>query len=53
MAHIGHPIIGCDMYAHPAAFEYGHRLHLHAYALAFQHPTTQAPIEIQSEINFV
>lgn len=37
---LGHPILGCDMYA-PRAIEYGSpRLMLHAHSIAFNHPVT-------------
>jgi len=37
---IGHPILGCDLYAHEAALGMADRLMLHASALAFTHPAT-------------
>ncbi len=37
---LGHPILGCDMYAHPEALAMAPRLMLHATALAFEHPAT-------------
>ena len=37
---LGHPILGCDMYAHPEALAMADRLMLHASALAFEHPAT-------------
>ncbi|MCB1701544.1 MAG: RNA pseudouridine synthase [Pseudomonadales bacterium] len=40
MRELGHPILGCDMYAHPQALEMASRLLLHASSLAFTHPTT-------------
>ncbi|MEM1153621.1 MAG: RluA family pseudouridine synthase [Pseudomonadota bacterium] len=40
MREIGHPILGCDMYAHEQAFEMAPRLMLHATTLAFEHPST-------------
>lgn len=39
---IGHPVLGCDLYAHEAALGMADRLMLHASALAFQHPATGA-----------
>lgn len=36
LASIGHPILGCDLYAHPAAFEMADRLCLHASGLTIQ-----------------
>ena len=35
---LGHPILGCDMYAHPAALAASPRLLLHATRIAFEHP---------------
>jgi tRNA pseudouridine32 synthase/23S rRNA pseudouridine746 synthase len=35
---LGHPIIGCDMYAHPEALAASPRLLLHATKIAFTHP---------------
>lgn len=40
MRELGHPILGCDMYAHPQALDMADRLMLHATSLAFEHPTT-------------
>lgn len=37
---LGHPILGCDLYAHEEALEMADRLMLHATALAFEHPAT-------------
>lgn len=37
---LGHPILGCDMYAHPEALAMSPRLMLHATTLAFTHPGT-------------
>jgi len=37
---LGHPILGCDMYAHPEALGMADRLMLHATRLAFEHPAT-------------
>ena len=54
LAAIGHPILGCDLYAHPAAFEMADRLCLHASELTFQNQgETRAfhtgPISFQEE----
>ncbi|NND67420.1 MAG: RNA pseudouridine synthase [Halioglobus sp.] len=38
LAEIGHPILGCDMYAHEEALHMSQRLLLHATNLAFTHP---------------
>lgn len=40
LAAIGHPILGCDMYAHEEALALSDRLLLHATTLAFTHPGT-------------
>ena len=40
MMALGHPILGCDMYAHPEALAAAPRLLLHARDLSFQHPNT-------------
>jgi len=40
MRELGHPILGCDMYAHDAALQMADRLLLHATTLAFTHPGT-------------
>ena len=37
---IGHPILGCDLYAHADALEAAPRLLLHATRLTLNHPTT-------------
>jgi tRNA pseudouridine32 synthase/23S rRNA pseudouridine746 synthase len=40
MAALGHPILGCDMYAHETALGMAGRLLLHASTLEFQQPVT-------------
>ncbi len=40
MRELGHPILGCDMYAHDTALGMAKRLMLHATTLEFTHPTT-------------
>lgn len=42
---LGHPILGCDLYAHPEALQMAERLMLHATSLGFEHPTTGAWFE--------
>jgi tRNA pseudouridine32 synthase/23S rRNA pseudouridine746 synthase len=37
---IGHPILGCDLYAYDEAFHMADRLMLHATTLSFDHPIT-------------
>jgi tRNA pseudouridine32 synthase/23S rRNA pseudouridine746 synthase len=41
MAEIGHPILGCDLYAHEKAFNMADRLLLHAAEIHFTHPVTK------------
>lgn len=40
LANIGHPILGCDLYATDEAFHMAKRLMLHATELKFTHPIT-------------
>jgi tRNA pseudouridine32 synthase/23S rRNA pseudouridine746 synthase len=40
MRELGHPILGCDMYAHDRALGMADRLMLHASTLEFTHPVT-------------
>ena len=40
LATIGHPILGCDLYAHAEALAMSGRLLLHASALGFTHPAS-------------
>jgi tRNA pseudouridine32 synthase/23S rRNA pseudouridine746 synthase len=40
MRELGHPILGCDLYAHEKALGMAKRLMLHASTLEFQHPST-------------
>ena len=49
---LGHPILGCDMYAHPHALGMAQRLLLHATTLAFEHPRTGERIEGHSPADF-
>ena len=49
---IGHPIIGCDMYAHDEALQASSRLLLHAPSLAFLHPDTNTTIKALSPVPF-
>lgn len=45
-ASLGHPILGCDMYAHPQALAMAPRLLLHASRIAFPHPLTEEWIDV-------
>ena len=44
MSEIGHPILGCDMYAHEEALGMADRLMLHATTLSLTHPSTGKPL---------
>lgn len=52
MRELGHPILGCDMYAHPLALAMAERLLLHATTLAFEHPATGQWLEGESQPDF-
>ncbi|MCB1692422.1 MAG: RluA family pseudouridine synthase [Pseudomonadales bacterium] len=52
LAHIGHPILGCDLYAHPDAFHSADRLLLHATQLAFVHPVSGERVVFSSPSPF-
>jgi len=45
LSEIGHPILGCDLYAHAEALQMAPRLLLHASFLGFTHPARGVPIE--------
>ena len=45
MRELGHPILGCDMYAHEEALGMADRLLLHATTLAFEHPASGIRLE--------
>jgi tRNA pseudouridine32 synthase / 23S rRNA pseudouridine746 synthase len=52
MAEIGHPILGCDLYAHDETFHMAKRLMLHAHELKFTHPMTGAAVHGVSPVPF-
>jgi tRNA pseudouridine32 synthase/23S rRNA pseudouridine746 synthase len=52
LSEIGHPILGCDLYAHPEALAMAPRLMLHASYLGFTHPATQAWLEHRCPAEF-
>lgn len=52
MRELGHPILGCDMYAHKEALTMAPRLLLHATTLAFEHPTTGAWLSGECQPDF-
>ncbi|MEO1080480.1 MAG: RluA family pseudouridine synthase [Pseudomonadota bacterium] len=49
---IGHPILGCDLYAPPAVLGAAPRLMLHATRIAFRHPETQLELVGHSRAPF-
>jgi len=52
LAEIGHPILGCEFYAHAQAQQASERLHLHATRLSFSHPLTNKLMTFTSEAPF-
>lgn len=52
MQALGHPILGDDLYAHPAARAAVPRLMLHACRLALPHPITGATLVVESDVPF-
>jgi len=51
-AEIGHPILGCDLYAHQRAFDMASRLMLHARSLSFKHPLSHELMTFDTEVPF-
>ncbi len=49
---IGHPILGCDMYAHEHALAASKRLLLHACEISFEHPENGTLMTIKNEAPF-
>jgi len=52
LQHIGHPILGDDLYAPPQGVEMSPRLCLHATSLAFRHPASGDQVVFKSEAPF-
>lgn len=52
LAELGHPILGCEFYAHPGAQQASKRLHLHATRLGFTHPVSGEAMTFESEAPF-
>lgn len=52
LLHLGHPILGDNLYAHADAFGAADRLQLHALTLGLQHPYTQKPIRFEAPCPF-
>lgn len=51
-AEVGHPILGCDMYAHEQALSLSKRLLLHSKMIGFTHPKTGEYMEFFSPAPF-
>ena len=51
-AEIGHPILGCDLYAHEQAFNKAARLCLHAAELSLDHPASTERMKFVSDVPF-
>ena len=49
---IGHPILGCDLYAHEEAFKARDRLSLHASKIQFDHPETKERVNFEAPVPF-
>src|SRR5690606_4705948 len=49
---LGHPILGCDMYAHEEALAASPRLMLHACDISFTHPFTEEALCFSSPVPF-
>ena len=52
MLFLGHPILGDNLYAPPAALTASDRLCLHAQQLGFRHPDGGAPVSFESPAQF-
>lgn len=52
MAELGHPILGCEFYAHDEARQESSRLHLHASYLEFSHPLSNEQMTFNSPAPF-
>ena len=52
MLHLGHPILGDNLYAHEAALNAAPRLMLHAQSLSLFHPQTLARLTFQAPCPF-
>ena len=52
LASVGHPVLGCDLYAHQEAFAAADRLLLHASSLGFTHPVSRQWLTFRSCVPF-
>lgn len=50
--HMGHPIIGCDLYGSQLSHQLASRLMLHATQLKFNHPLSAEPMSVSSPCPF-
>lgn len=50
--HIGHPILGCDLYSSAQSEQLAERLLLHASDLYFEHPVSAEPVHAQCPCPF-
>ncbi|AWL11050.1 tRNA pseudouridine(32) synthase [Saliniradius amylolyticus] len=53
MQHLGHPILGDRLYAHPEALSMAERLQLHAFQLGFTHPESGQWCQFEAPCEFV
>ena len=49
---LGHPILGCDLYAHTHAYEKSARLLLHATSISFSHPRSGKTLYFEDQVPF-
>ena len=52
MAELGHPILGCEFYAHAEAYSASSRLNLHATRLTFMHPVLKESMTFEVPASF-
>lgn len=52
LAHLKHPILGDQLYAHPTARKLSSRLQLHSQSLTINHPQTQKPQQFHCPVSF-
>lgn len=52
MRELGHPILGCDMYAHAEALAMADRLLLHATSIGFEHPASGDWLSVECPPDF-
>ena len=52
LALLGHPILGCDLYADETTYAKADRLMLHSTKMMFPHPVTQESLSLESDVPF-